>query len=98
MLKKDYGDVMDKLIKYLEGLSRLSLSDEERESLELNKITEYMSKLNELDTEGVDILSHSLDSYARLRDDDFEEFKDIHLIMENAPDSYENQFRVPKTV
>ena len=50
----------DKLIQYLEDLSRLHLTEEEKEKSkeELGKILNYVDMLNELDTTGVEEMSH----------------------------------------
>ncbi len=59
----------DKLIAYLEDLSRLSLSENEKSCLskDLEEILNYMARLSELDTGGVPEYSHPSDGVLPLR-------------------------------
>ena len=52
--------INNELITYLEDLSRLTLSKEEEEKakVDLEKILNYIDKLNELDTTDVEAISH----------------------------------------
>ena len=59
------------LISYLEELSCLSLSEDEKRRLtsELEKILGYMARLSELDTAGVEERSHPFDDVNAFRED-----------------------------
>ena len=50
----------DETMEYLEILSQISLTEEEKQETagELKKILAYMEKLEELDTDGVEPMSH----------------------------------------
>lgn len=89
---------MDEKIKYLEEISRLNLTEEQLDSLNTDGIREFMSKLNEIDTENVEIMTHPFNNNVVFREDVCEEFEDISLIMDNAPLCKDNFFVVPKTV
>jgi len=81
-------------------LSRLQLSAEEEEKLtfQLDKILQYIDKLNELDTSNIDPLAHIVDVKAHLRPDRVTNHPASDLLLSNAP-SRENQFfRVPKII
>ena len=62
----------DKLIQYLEDLSRLHLTEEEKEKSkeELGKILNYVDMLNELDTTGVEEMSHPFSFTNNFREDE----------------------------
>jgi aspartyl-tRNA(Asn)/glutamyl-tRNA(Gln) amidotransferase subunit C len=89
----------DELITYLEDLSYLALSDDEKQRLagDLTGILGYMAKLGELDTSGVPERSHPFDDVNAFRDDAVTASFDRELILKNAPDRNESMFIVPKT-
>ena len=89
----------DKLIDYLEELSCLALSGEEKLRIlgDLGKILRYMDRLSQLDTDGVPERSHPFDNVNAFRNDDAVESFDRELILKNAPDSEEGMFVAPKT-
>lgn len=90
----------DKLITYLEDLSRLKLSEEEEEKakVDLGKILNYIDKLNELDTTDVEAISHPFPFTNNFRDDVALPSTDRDLILKNAPQKKDGCFKVPKTV
>ena len=89
-----------KLISYLEDLSCLALSNEEKNSLtgDLQKILDYMARLSEIDTNGVPERSHPFDDVNAFRNDEVRASFERELILKNAPVK-NNEFTVaPKTV
>jgi aspartyl-tRNA(Asn)/glutamyl-tRNA(Gln) amidotransferase subunit C len=90
----------EKLIAYLEELSCLTLSDEEKTRLtgDLQDILHGMARLNELNTEGVPERSHPFDDVNDFRSDEVRASFARELILENAPQKNEEMFVVPKTV
>ena len=60
-------------VKHIAELARLEFSGEELESFthQLNQILEYVEKLNELDTENVEPLSHPIEGNNIFREDKF---------------------------
>ncbi len=81
-------------------LARLSLKEEEKEKFlgQVNQILQYMEKLNEVDTNGVEPLSHSMDLINVMRDDEKKESLPQQKALENAPQKSDEFFRVPKVV
>ncbi len=81
-------------------LARLSLKEEEKEKFlgQVNQILQYMEKLNEVDTNGVEPLSHSMDLINVMRDDVKKESLTQQKALENAPQKSDEFFRVPKVV
>lgn len=92
--------VDDKLIKYLEELSRLNLTpaEEERLKAELNKILDYIDMLNELDTDEAEPMSHPFAYTNNFRDDEVTASYERETILENAPQQKDGCFKVPTTV
>jgi len=90
----------DKLISYLEDLSCLTLSDSEKNRLmgDLQKILDYMARLSELDTAGVNERSHPFDNVNAFRDDAVRASFDRELILKNAPVKNDEMIIAPKTV
>ena len=92
--------VDDKLIAYLEDLSCLTLSDEEKHRLsgDLTEILSSMARLGELDTTGVPERTHPLDHVNAFRDDVARASTDRNLILRNAPEKNDEAVIAPKTV
>ncbi|MCL2214935.1 MAG: Asp-tRNA(Asn)/Glu-tRNA(Gln) amidotransferase subunit GatC [Treponema sp.] len=76
-----------KLISYLEDLSCLTLSDDEKSRLaaDLRKILDYMACLEKLDTGSVIERTHPFDNVNAFRDDEVHPSFDRELILRNAP-------------
>ena len=96
---KDYK-VDDTLIAYLEDLSNLTLSGEEKTRIadDLGKILNAMERLNELNTDGVDERSHPFDNVNAFREDEVKPSFDRELILQNAPERNDEMIIAPKTV
>jgi len=90
----------DKLIGYLEDLSCLTLTDQEKLRLsgDLEKILAYMDRLGELDTSGVPERSHPFNHVNAFREDEARVSFDRELILQNAPQRNDEMFIAPKTV
>lgn len=90
----------DTLIKYLEELSRLRLSEAEegRAKGELSKILGYIDMLNELDTDSVEPMSHPYEYTNNFREDEVVASSDRDDILKNAPQQKDGCFKVPTTV
>lgn len=90
----------DETMEYLEILSQISLTEEEKQETagELKKILDYMEKLEELDTNGVDPMSHVFQVQNVFREDIVEGEDQREAMIENAPQKKEGQYLVPKTV
>ena len=88
------------LIKYLESLARITLSEDEEKKVgsELQDILTYIDMLNELDTDGVEAMSHCFPVTNVMREDVVGESMTSDKIVANAPESQDGCFVVPKTV
>ncbi|HIQ95050.1 MAG TPA: Asp-tRNA(Asn)/Glu-tRNA(Gln) amidotransferase subunit GatC [Candidatus Limivivens merdigallinarum] len=81
-------------------LSKLMLSEEEMEKAkeEMQRMLDYVDKLNTLDTEGVDPVTHLLADGNVFREDVVENGDESGQMLENAPEKKDGQFKVPRTV
>lgn len=88
------------LIKYLESLARITLTESEEEKVgkELQDILTYIDTLNELDTTDVEAMSHSFPVTNVFRKDEVKLSMSPDEIVANAPESQDGAFVVPKTV
>lgn len=88
------------LIEYLEKLGRIKLSPEEEERTlkELGSILGYIDKLGELDTAGVEPLSHAFGRTNVVREDVVTNDDMQDLILSNAAETKDGAILVPKTV
>jgi aspartyl-tRNA(Asn)/glutamyl-tRNA(Gln) amidotransferase subunit C len=92
--------ITDELIEYISGLSRLELSQEEKQAgkEDLSRILDYMDKLNELDTAGKPEMTHPFEAANRFREDVVANGDRRAEMLENAPDRKGDFFKVFKTV
>lgn len=88
------------LVKYLESLARITLTEEEEKKVggELGDILAYIDMLNELDTDGVEAMSHCFPVTNVMREDEVQPSMTPDEITANAPESQDGYFVVPKTV
>ena len=85
-------------VEYVAGLAQLILDDDSKERLvhEMGDILNYMDKLDELDTEGVEPMMHVLDLTNVYREDVVRESLSREDAMRNAPKSDGEYFLVPR--
>lgn len=88
------------LIKYLESLARITLTEDEEKKVgaELQDILTYINMLNELDTQGVEAMSHCFPITNVMREDEVQPSMTPDEITANAPEAQDGCFVVPKTV
>jgi aspartyl-tRNA(Asn)/glutamyl-tRNA(Gln) amidotransferase subunit C len=88
-------------VLHLAELSRLEISEEEIEPLkkDLDGIIGYISQLNELDTDGVEPTYQCFDMQNVWREDEIQSFEaNREDLLNLAPDSEDNQIKVPKVL
>lgn len=81
-------------------LAKLSLEGEEREKAknEMQKMLDYVEKLQELNTEGVKPLTHIFQEQNVFREDVITNEEGRTAMLANAPREKEGQYVVPKTI
>ena len=92
--------VSRKDVEHIAELARLKFNDEELESFtnQLNEILTYVDKLNELDTEKIEPLSHPVENSNVFRVDKVKPSVPKEEALKNAPEKDDNFFRVPKVI
>jgi aspartyl-tRNA(Asn)/glutamyl-tRNA(Gln) amidotransferase subunit C len=92
--------VTKKDVEYIANLARLKFDETELENFthQLNDILSYMEKLNELDTENIEPLSHTVENTNVFREDIVKPSIDRELALKNAPDKTDEFFVVPKVI
>ncbi|MCI8317162.1 MAG: Asp-tRNA(Asn)/Glu-tRNA(Gln) amidotransferase subunit GatC [Lachnospiraceae bacterium] len=92
--------ISDETISYVGILAKLELSDIEKEQAksDIEKMLDYIDKLNELDTADVEPLSHVFPVNNVFREDLVTNGEERARLLENAPAVKEGSFQVPKTV
>ena len=92
--------IQDEMIEYVGILAKLELSEEEKEAAkaDMGRMLDYIDQLNELDTEGVEPLSHIFSVNNVFREDVVENGDDRENLLANAPEKKNGAFVVPKTV
>ncbi len=90
----------EETIQYVASLAKLSLTEEEKARLgkEFERILEYMNTMDELDTEGIEPMSHVLPVKNVFREDVITNGDDRDQLLVNAPFQKDGSFLVPKTV
>ena len=81
-------------------LAKLSLSEEEKEKAkaEMQKMLDYVEKLDELDTSEVEPMSHIFQDENVFREDVVTNGDNKEAMLANAPKAKEGQYQVPKTI
>ena len=91
--------ISDETIEYVGILAKLELSEEEREQAkkDMANMLDYIDTLNELDTSGVEPMSHVFPVNNVFREDVDTNEDDREEILANAPEAKDGAFVVPKT-
>lgn len=89
----------DVTIEYVGILAKLELSEEEKEQAkkDMVRMLDYIDKLGELDTEGVEPMSHVFPVRNVFREDVVTNGDDRENILRNAPAEKDGMFVVPQT-
>lgn len=87
-------------VRHIASLARLDFSDEEEKEMagELSRILDYADELDDVDTSGVEPMSHVLELTNVTREDDVDSRIDRDDALHNAPDAGDGFFRVPKVI
>lgn len=93
-------EITDQLVDNLADLSRLEFDAEQKVVIksDLQKIIQFMEKLNELDTTGVEPLLHISTRTNVLREDEVKGSIEREEGLKNAPATDGTFFEVPKVI
>ncbi len=91
--------ITDETIEYVGILAKLALSGEEKEQAkkDMGRMLDYIDKLNELDTTGVEPMSHIFPVENVFREDVVTNGDESEDMLRNAPSQKDGMFVVPRT-
>lgn len=86
-------------VDVLAKLARIAIENGDHEKIErkVNQVLEAFNQLNQVNTEGVEPFFHASPEM-EAREDIPEAPLPVEELMKNAPDSFENSFRIPKVL
>ncbi len=93
--------ISDETIEYVGILAKLELSEEEKEApakKDMEQMLDYIDTLNELDTAGIEPMSHVFPVQNVFREDVVTNGDNKEATLANAPLRKEDSFEVPKTI
>ena len=98
MSKKEEVQVDEKLVKEIASLARLDLTDEETRTFvsQFKDILEYVSILNEVDTDNVPPAYLSSANQSVTREDEIEESVPTKDFLSNVPQSKDDYVLIPR--
>lgn len=87
-------------VTYVAHLARLEFGEDEKGKFtsQLNDILRYMDKLGEVDTTGVEPMTHAIAQKNAFREDAIGASLPPELALANAPESRGGCFQVPKVI
>ena len=91
--------ITDETIDYVGILAKLELSAEEKEQAkkDMSDMLDYVGKLNELDTDNVEAMSHTFPYNNVFREDVVTNGDDRENLLKNEPEEKDGCYKVPKT-
>jgi aspartyl-tRNA(Asn)/glutamyl-tRNA(Gln) amidotransferase subunit C len=95
-----FMEVNSALVEKIANLSRLHFNEAEKESIktDLQRMIQFVEKLNELDTTGVEPLLHMSANVNVLREDEQKGSISTEEALKNAPVHDNEFFKVPKVI
>ncbi len=93
-------NINDELVDKLADLARLEFNALEKKAIkkDLEQMIDFIDKLNELDTTGVEPLLHMSNNINILREDETQGMINRDEALKNAPLHDEQFFKVPKVI
>ncbi|HQU74815.1 MAG TPA: Asp-tRNA(Asn)/Glu-tRNA(Gln) amidotransferase subunit GatC [Calditrichia bacterium] len=87
-------------VAHVAKLAKLAFDEKDQEKMtrELGAILTYVDKLGELDTTGVEPMSHTSEVTNVMREDRVGTSLPREVALKNAPDAQDGYFKVPKVI
>ena len=87
-------------VERIAELSKLKFDSSEQEAIleDMNRMLDFVEKLKEVDTEGVEPLVYMLDEQSTVRLDKVEQLNTQAEALKNAPDADSDYMKVPKVM
>ncbi|NQT19419.1 MAG: Asp-tRNA(Asn)/Glu-tRNA(Gln) amidotransferase subunit GatC [Planctomycetes bacterium] len=92
--------ISTEMVEYIAHLARIELSEDDTETfrIQLEAILDYIDKLNQLDTTGVEPMVHTLDLRNVFRADEVRPSLPPGASLANAPEHTEDSYKVPAVI
>ena len=92
--------ITEEIVDHIAHLARLEFEGEKKVAIrqDLERIIDFMDKLQEVDTENVEPLVFMTDEVNRLRDDEPIVTLNQEEVLKNAPKKDSDYFRIPKVL
>ena len=92
--------ITNETITYVAALAKRHLNEEDRETArdDMQKMLDYVDKLNDLDTNGIEPMSHVFPLCNVFREDCVTNGDECEAVLANAPQEEDDQFVVPITI
>ena len=92
--------ITDEIIDQIADLSKLKFEGEEKEAIkgDLTRIVEFMDKLSEVDTKGVEPLIYMVEEENDMREDVISNEISKEQALKNAPSKNSDYFKVPRVL
>ncbi len=92
--------ISEDTIEYVAALAKLKLEEDQKDKAieDLNRILAYIDTMNELDTDGIEPMSHAFEVKNVFREDVVTNEEETEALLANAPVKKDGCFVVPKTV
>ena len=92
--------ISDETMEYVGILAKLELSEEEKAAAkkDMEDMLDYIDLLNELDTTGIEPMSHVFPIENVFREDVVTNGDGSEATLKNAPEQKDGGFKVPKTI
>lgn len=89
-----------KTVDEVAHLARLEFNDDAKAEIlnDMNRMLQFVDKLNELDTDDVEPLIYMTDEVNVLREDNIEQTITQREALKNAPEKDSDYFKVPKVI
>ena len=92
--------ISEDTIEYVAALAKVKLEEDQKEKTieDQNRILTYIDTMNELDTDGIEPMSHAFELKNVFREDVVTNEEYTEALLANAPVKKDGCFVVPKTV
>ena len=92
--------ITEETMEYVGILAKLKLSEQEKKKAakDMETMLGYVEMLNELDTDGVEPMTHLFEQANRFREDQVTEGASREEMLSNAPAQAKGCYQVPRTV
>lgn len=93
-------EITNEIVDRVATLAKLKFNSEEKDLIkkDLNRMIEFIDKINEVNTEGVEPLVHMNNEINVLREDIVEETITQEQALKNAPQKDSDYFKIPKVL